>query len=173
MLHSEPGCKHGLNMSTELSPAASRFKQLLEQRGHVFDVVELPTSARTAKDAAASIGCSVAQIAKSLIFRGAETGDAVLAIVSGTNQADTGKLAALAGEQIGKADADFVRMQTGYAIGGVPPTGHKQTLRTWIDADLLQFDEIWAAAGTPHAVFGMPALRLTEVTGGTVADIKQ
>src|SRR5690625_2859762 len=130
-------------MPNQLSPTASRFRAMLEDRGYAFEVVELSDSTRTAKDAAKAIGCSVPQIAKSLIFRGSETGEALLAIVSGSNQADTGKLARLAGEAIEKADADFVRAQTGFAIGGVPPIGHRQPLRIWIDEDLLQYDEVW------------------------------
>lgn len=160
-------------MSKPLSKSAARFKQQLDDRGYVFDVVELPDSTRTAQEAAAAAGCTVPQIAKSLIFRCQESGDALLAIVGGANQADTDKLAALCGEPIGKADADFVRAQTGFAIGGVPPTGHPQPLRTLIDADLLEFEQIWAAAGTPRAVFSMPSAELAEVTGGTIGDIKR
>lgn len=158
-------------MSEQLSKSARRFKQLLVERGHELEVVEMPDSTRTAEDAARAIGCSVPQIAKSLVFKGDESGTAILAIVSGSNQADTDKLATLAGERIGKAKADFVRAQTGYAIGGVPPTGHAQPLRTFIDADLLQFADIWAAAGTPRAVFRLPTTQLAALTGGAVADI--
>lgn len=159
-------------MAQPLNSTATRFKQTLEARGYAFEVLELPDSTRTAKDAAKAIGCSVPQIAKSLIFRGGESGKAILAIVSGSNQCNTDKLAALAGESIGKADAAFVREQTGFVIGGLPPTGHKQALATWIDADLLQYDEIWGAAGTPRAVFGMPSRQLVAVCGGQLADIK-
>lgn len=160
-------------MTNTLSSSAERFRQQLEARGYAFEVVELPDSTRTAKDAAKAIGCSVPQIAKSLIFRGVETGAALLAIVSGSNQADTDRLAGLIGERLEKADADFVRAQTGYAIGGVPPTGHPQPLRTLIDRDLLAFDAIWAAAGTPRAVFRMPTAVLAELTSGRVEDIKR
>src|SRR6266550_2598859 len=124
----------------------------LDAAGIEARVVELAASTRTAAEAAAAIGCSVAQIAKSLVFRG-RSGEAILVIASGTNRVDEKKLAALAGEPIAKADADFVRERTGYAIGGVPPAGHASPLRTFIDRDLLLFDLIWAAAGTPHAVF--------------------
>lgn len=158
-------------MSEQLSKSTRRFKQLLAGRGHVLEVVELPDSARTAKDAARAIGCTVPQIAKSLIFKGGESDEAILAVVSGSNQVDTDKLAALAGEPIGKANADFVRARTGYAIGGVPPTGHVQPLRTFIDADLLAFEDIWAAAGTPRAVCCLPTSKLAELTGGTIEDI--
>lgn len=160
-------------MANQLSPSANRFKQLLADRGYSFEVVELPDSTRTARDAAQAIGCSVPQIAKSLVFRGRETGAALLAVVSGSNQADTAKLAALFGEPIEKADADFVREQTGFSIGGVPPTAHPRPLRTLIDADLLGFEHLWAAAGTPRAVFRLPTTELAALTHGRVEDIKQ
>lgn len=160
-------------MSKQLSRSAQRFQQLLHDQGHAFAVVELPGSTRTAVDAANAVGCSVPQIAKSLVFRGVESNTAILAIVSGSNRADTDKLAALAGEALIKADADFVRAQSGYAIGGVPPLGHREPLRTFIDADLLAFDAIWAAAGTPRAVFRLPTQALADVTGGQVDAIKQ
>jgi len=159
-------------VSEQLSNSARRFKQLLVARGYDFEIVEMPDSTRTAQDAAQAVGCSVPQIAKSLVFKGGESGTAILAIVSGANRADTDKLAAVAGESIGKARADFVRAQTGYAIGGVPPTGHAQPLRTFIDTDLLQFEQIWAAAGTPRAVFCLPPSQLAALTGGTVTDIR-
>src|SRR5699024_4487951 len=160
-------------MAEQLSSSALRFQQLLWDRGYVFEVVELPASTRTAKDAAQAIGCTVPQIAKSLIFKGHESGSAILAVVSGSNQADTDKLAALAGEQMDKADADFVRAKTGYAIGGVPPTGHREAIRTFIDADLLAFDQIWAAGGKPRFVFGFPPMELVALAEGVVAYIKQ
>lgn len=160
-------------MSEKLSSSARRFQQFLADRGYAFEVIELPDSTRTAKDAAGAIGCSVPQIAKSLVFRGRESGDALLAIVSGSNQADTARLAALAGEPIDMADADFARAKTGYAIGGVPPAGHPEAVRTFIDADLLGFAEIWAAGGTPRAVFGLPTSELPALTNGRVEDIKQ
>lgn len=161
------------DMTSKLSSSANRFSRLLNGRGYSYEIVELPGSTRTAKEAANAVGCTVPQIAKSLIFRGVETGDALLAIVSGSNQADTAKLSALCGESVKMADPDFVRSQTGFAIGGVPPTGHPKPLRTLIDGDLLEFDEIWAAAGTPRAVFCMPASQLMEVTDGKVEDITQ
>src|SRR5699024_4688358 len=135
----------GEAMAENLPSSARKLQQSLHDLGYFFEVFELPNSARTAQDAAQAIGCNVAQIAKSIVFRGKESGAAILAVVSGSNQADTAKLATLAGEPVGKANADFVRAHTGYVIGGVPPTGHEQPLRTFIDADLLVFDEIWAA----------------------------
>jgi prolyl-tRNA editing enzyme YbaK/EbsC (Cys-tRNA(Pro) deacylase) len=111
----------------------------------------------------------VEQIAKSLVFRGASTGRPVLVVASGANRVDEARLAALLGEPIDKADADFVRQDTGYAIGGVPPLGHATPLLTYIDQDLLAFDVIWAAAGTSNAVFPLTPSELVAMTGGTVA----
>src|SRR5881394_3052075 len=138
-----------------------RVQSALDAAGIAARVVELAASTRTASEAAAAIGCSVAQIAKSLVFRGARSGEAILVIASGTNRVDEEKIAALVGEPIAKADADFVRERTGYAIGGIPPAGHASPLRTFIDRDLLQFERIWAAAGTPHAVFELTPAQLT------------
>jgi prolyl-tRNA editing enzyme YbaK/EbsC (Cys-tRNA(Pro) deacylase) len=133
--------------------------------------VELPASTRTAKEAAQAIGCTVAQIVKSLIFRGSGTGKAILVLASGVNRVDEKRLGELAGEPVGKADADFVRRQTGFAIGGVPPIGHPAPIETYIDADLLQYGEIWAAAGTPRAVFRLKPQDLTKVSRGSVTSI--
>lgn len=160
-------------MTDKLSRSARRFQKLLRDTGYTVEVVELPESTRTAPDAAAAIGCCTAQIAKSLVFRGDESGQALLAVVGGANQADAGKLAALAGEPLALADARFVRAQTGYAVGGVPPLGHPAPLRTFIDEDLLAFDRVWAAAGTPRAVCCLPASELATMTNGQTKDIKQ
>jgi prolyl-tRNA editing enzyme YbaK/EbsC (Cys-tRNA(Pro) deacylase) len=130
--------------------------------------MELPQSTRTAADAAKAIGCEVGQIAKSLVFRAIESGSAVLVIASGTNRVNESAIAAAIGEPIGKADADFVRARTGFAIGGVPPIGHPEPIRTFIDEDLLRFDRIWAAAGTPNAVFELSPADLGQLTGGSV-----
>ena len=156
----------------DLSAAAHRVQLAVAAKGFNFEVRELPNSTRTAADAAAAVGCSVAEIAKSLVFKAKASGRAVLVITSGGNRVDTKKLAALLGEKIGKADADFVRQQTGFAIGGVPPLGHAAPLTTYIDADLLLLDTIWAAAGTPNALFTLPSKALEALTGGTVADVK-
>ena len=117
------------------------------------------------------MGCNVAQIAKSIVFCGAASGRAVLVIASGANRVDETAVAALLGEPLGKADADFVRRQTGFVIGGVPPVGHDRPLVTFIDEDLLAFTDIWAAAGTPFAVFRLDPRALPGLTGGTVAKI--
>lgn len=152
--------------------ATERVQSALDAAGIEARVVELSASTRTAAEAAAAIGCTVAQIAKSLVFRGAESGDAILVIASGTNRVNEKTLAQHAGEPIAKADADFVRERTGYAIGGVPPAGHTSEIRTFIDRDLLQFDRIWAAAGTPHAVFELTPAQLTNLVRGPVVEIQ-
>jgi prolyl-tRNA editing enzyme YbaK/EbsC (Cys-tRNA(Pro) deacylase) len=149
------------------SPSALKVQATLGGR---FEVLEFDLSTRTAADAAAAIGCEVAQIAKSLIFRGGNSGRAVLIIASGVDRVDEKKAAAAVGEPIARADADFVREATGFAIGGVPPVGHKVKPIVLIEESLLQFAEIWAAAGTPNAVFRLTPSDLVELTGGrTVA----
>ena len=159
-------------MSETLSTSAQKVQNLLKERGFSWQVVELPDSTRTAVEAANAIGCTVAQIVKSLIFRGKQSDTAILAVASGTNRVDEKRLRELAGETIEKASADFVRQHTGYAIGGVPPLGHSEPLKTFIDEDLLQYDEIWAAAGTPHAVFQLTPKDLQTMTGGQVVALR-
>jgi len=133
-------------------------------------VLEFDLGTRTAADAAAAIGCTVAQIAKSLVFR-ANSGKSVLVIASGVNRVNEKKAAALVGESIARADAEFVREATGFAIGGVPPVGHATTPVALIDQDLMAFEEIWAAAGTPNAVFRLTPADLVALTQGTIAAI--
>jgi len=159
------------SMNHELPRSVRRVQQALAAAGVEAQVVELPESTRTAVDAAAAIGCRVEQIAKSLIFRCTGSGLPVLVIASGTNRVDERLVAAHLGEPIAKADADFVRGATGFAIGGIPPLGHAAPLRTLIDADLLKLDTIWAAAGTPNAVFSLDAGQLTRATGGEVVPV--
>lgn len=156
----------------ELSAAALRVQHAVAAQGFDFNVREMPDSTRTAVEAAAAVGCAVDAIAKSLVFKTKISERPILVITSGGNQVDTKKIAALVGEKIGKADADFVRAQTGFAIGGVPPLGHTERLDIYIDEDLLQLDTIWAAAGTPNALFALPANVLQRLTGGAVADVK-
>ncbi len=159
---------------TELRSTSARTVQsALEAQGVQLNVVELSQSTRTAAEAAAAIGCTVAQIAKSLVFRGTQTDQPVLVIASGTNRVDEHKVAALVGEPITKADAAFVRTHTGFAIGGVAPVGHPQPLRTLLDQDLLQYDQLWAAAGTPHAVFPITPSELVQITNGDVIAVAQ
>jgi len=155
------------------SRSARRVQEALAARGFDFEVREFPESTRTSAEAAAAIGCAVGEIAKSLVFRGAESGEAVLIIASGANRVDPAKAEALLGEAIGRADADFVRAATGFAIGGVPPLGHDRPLVTLIDEDLLAFEVIWAAAGTPNAVFRLSPSDLSDLTGGRIGDVKQ
>jgi len=139
--------------------------------GDRFQVLEFDSSTRTAADAAAAIGCEVAEIAKSLIFHGRTSGRAVLIIASGVDRVDEKKAAAAVGEPIARADADFVREATGFAIGGVPPIGHKTKPVVLIEEQLMRFAEIWAAAGTPNAVFCLTPSDLVEMTGGRVAAV--
>jgi prolyl-tRNA editing enzyme YbaK/EbsC (Cys-tRNA(Pro) deacylase) len=160
-------------LSSGLKARARRVQEALAARGFAFEVREFPDSTRTSAEAAAAIGCSVAQIAKSLVFRGGESGRAVLIIASGANRVDPAKAEALLGEAIKRADADFVREATGFAIGGVPPLGHDRPLVTLIDEALLAFEEIWAAAGTPNAVFRLSPKDLGDLTGGRIGDLKQ
>ena len=139
--------------------------------GDDFQVLEFDESTRTAADAAAAIGCTVGQIAKSLIFRATESARPVLAIASGSVRVDERRLSSLLGEDIGRADAAFVREHTGFAIGGVPPVGHRSPPIIFIDETLLEFETIWAAGGTPNAVFRLQPEDLVRLTGGTVAAI--
>jgi len=154
-----------------LKSSAQKVQDALAAAGFSNQVVELPDSTRTSAEAAAAVGCAVEQIAKSLVFRGKQSGAAILVIASGGNRVDEKKLKALAGENISKPDADFVREQTGFVIGGVPPIGHAQPLRTFIDRDLWRYHEIWAAAGHPNAVFRLTPDELAAMTGGAVADL--
>jgi prolyl-tRNA editing enzyme YbaK/EbsC (Cys-tRNA(Pro) deacylase) len=150
------------------SPSALKVQAVLGDR---FQVLEFDASTRTAADAAAAIGCEVAQIAKSLIFRGRTSGKAVLIVASGVDRVDEMKAAAAIGEPLARADADFVREATGFAIGGVPPVGHKAAPIVLIEESLFKLDEIWAAAGTPNAVFRLTPSDLVELTGGRTAAV--
>ncbi len=160
-------------MSNEnLSKSAQSIQDILSQKGLAFKVVELSASTRTAQEAADAIGCQVAQIVKSLIFCTKQTLKPILVLASGVNRVDEKKIEQLVGEKITKADAGFTRNVTGFAIGGIPPVGHKRALETFIDQDLLQFDELWAAAGTPHAVFKLNSTNLQSLTHGKIVAIK-
>jgi prolyl-tRNA editing enzyme YbaK/EbsC (Cys-tRNA(Pro) deacylase) len=158
-------------MSQELSPSAKKVQNALAGLGLSLQVVELPASTRTAVEAAQAVGCQVGQIVKSLIFKGKRSERPILVVASGANRVDEKKIEALIGEPLGKADADFVRQRTGFVIGGVPPVGHAERLETFIDRDLLQHGEIWAAAGTPNAVFRLTPADLVKMTGGQVVEI--
>ena len=159
-------------MSEPLSSSAQKVQDALSSLGLTLQVVELPDSTRTAVEAAQAIGCQVGQIVKSLVFKGKRSGRPVLVAASGPNRVDERKIEALISEPLGKADAEFVRQRTGFVIGGVPPVGHSEQLETFIDQDLMQYDEIWAAAGTPHAVFRLTPADLVRITGGRVVAAK-
>ena len=157
-----------------LKSSAQKVQDALDALGFQnINVLELPASTRSAAEAAQAIDCQVGQIAKSLIFKTKTSQRPVLVIASGVNRVDVRRVNELIGEKITKADADFVRQQTGFAIGGVPPVGHSKPLDIFIDADLLTYDQIWAAAGTPHAVFQLTPVDLVAMTGGQVAELKQ
>jgi len=150
--------------------APDRVRAALSAAGVVAHIQEFPSSTRTAQDAAAAVGTSVGQIVKSLVFMSGSV--PVLALVSGANQLDPDRLAALTGLPIGKADADAVRLATSYSIGGVPPIGFPAPIPTFIDRDLLQYDVVWAAAGTPRHVFAIAPAELVRVTEGVVSDLR-
>lgn len=154
-----------------LSSSAQKVQEALNLKGLTLEVVELPASTRSAAEAAIAVGCTLGQIVKSLVFRGLDSDRPILVETSGSNRVDEAKLSAQLGERVGKADAEFVRQRTGFAIGGVPPVGHAENLLTFIDQDLLQYAEIWAAAGTPNAVFRLTPNDLVHVTGGQVVQI--
>ncbi|GAB4394176.1 MAG: hypothetical protein Tsb0032_16910 [Kiloniellaceae bacterium] len=149
------------------------MQQAIEAAGFDFEVKQFPASTRTSEEAAAAIGCEVAQIAKSLIFRAKESNRPVLVMASGANRVDEKAVGRLLGEKLARADADFVRSATGFAIGGVPPVGHRETPVAFIDEDLMVLEEIWAAAGTPNAVFRLTPAELVALTGGRVAACKK
>jgi prolyl-tRNA editing enzyme YbaK/EbsC (Cys-tRNA(Pro) deacylase) len=155
-----------------LSPTAQRVQDMLKEHGYDLEVIEFTESTRTSQEAAERAGCSLGQITKSLIFKAKESGKPVLVLASGANRVNEGRIGEYMGESIGRADADFVRSVTGFAIGGVPPIGHAQSMATYIDEDLLQYDTIWAAAGTHKAIFKLTPEQLRKMTGGTVAAIK-
>lgn len=159
-------------MSNSLSPSAQRVQHILDGLGFRLTVVELSQSTRTSAEAAQACECEVGQIAKSLVFKGKRSGKPVLVIASGSNRVNEKTLAMLIGEPVERPDADYVRERTGYAIGGVAPVGHSARLDVFIDEDLLQYEWIWAAAGTPHAVFRLTPADLVRMAGGQVVAVK-
>jgi prolyl-tRNA editing enzyme YbaK/EbsC (Cys-tRNA(Pro) deacylase) len=154
-----------------LPRSSARVADALASRGHSAAIRLLEDSAASAAQAAAALGVAQRQIVKSLVFRGRESGDAVLALVGGESRVETGLLAAHLGEPVERPDADWVREQTGFAIGGVPPVGHARPLRTVADRGLEALDELWASAGTPHTVFALRGDELVALTGAELADI--
>ncbi len=150
-----------------------RVEAALQAAGIAADIVEFDASTRTSADAAAAIGCTVAQIAKSVILRAKDSERAVLVVTSGINRVCEKTVAQLVGEKIGRADADFVREKTGFVIGGVAPVAHVSALITLVDEDLLHHTELWAAAGTPNSVFRITPDQLLHLTAGRIAKVKE
>ncbi len=155
-----------------LSTSAQKIQDQLKSRGFEYTVTEHAESTRTAQEAADRAGCEIGQIVKSLIFKGKESGKPILVLTSGANRVDEKRISEYAGESIGRADADFVRTVTGFAIGGVPPIGHAQRMETYLDEDFLQYGTIWAAAGTPNAIFELKTADLQKMTEGKVVRVK-
>ena len=153
-----------------MKPSVQRVADALKAAGLEAEIRETPASTRTAEEAAAAIGTTAPRIVKSLVFLADDA--PILALVSGSNRLDTDRLGQALGKTIARADAATVRAATGFAIGGVPPLGHATALQVLIDRDLLQFDRVWAAAGTPNAVFPIAPRQLVSATGGLVVDLK-
>lgn len=160
-------------MSSDLSSSAERVQSFITGLGFSFKVRELPSSTRTSQEAAESIGCEVSQIAKSLVFKEQDSGRPVLIIASGSNRVDLEKVKLETGLSLGKADGEYVKERVGFAIGGIPPVGHREPLKTLLDLDLKQYEIIWAAAGTPHAVFELKSADLQPLTKGTWVDLAE
>ncbi|HJV25618.1 MAG TPA: YbaK/EbsC family protein [Aromatoleum sp.] len=153
-------------------PTALKTQQRLADAGITAQVVEFEQPTRTSAEAAAAIGCTVAEIAKSIVFRAKDSGRAVVVVASGDNRVCEKKVSRLVGEALGRADADFVRQATGYVIGGVAPLGHAQPVELLLDTDLQHFERVWAAAGTPFSVFPLTPAELARLTGVEWSDIR-
>ncbi len=152
-----------------MSKSLARVRAAIETLGLTAEIRDVG-QARTAQEAADSVGCHLDQIAKSIIFRAEHSGDAVLFLTAGGNRVDSTKASACAGEPLGKADADLIRAQTGFAIGGVSPIGHLTPIRAWLDPRLLEFDVVWAAAGTPRHVFPLDSKLLPKISSAQISD---
>jgi prolyl-tRNA editing enzyme YbaK/EbsC (Cys-tRNA(Pro) deacylase) len=155
-----------------LPKSAQSVQDALSEKGLQNRVINFPASTKTAQDAAATIGCQVAQIVKSLIFKTKDSNKPILVLASGVNRVNEKTIETHVSEKITKADADFARETTGFAIGGIPPIGHQQAIETFIDEDLLKFEELWAAAGTPNTVFNLNSSDLQGLTNGKIISIK-
>ncbi|AMQ06379.1 YbaK/EbsC family protein [Sporosarcina psychrophila] len=156
----------------KLTTSVKQVQEKLLELGHPNEVVKLTDSARTAQEAADALGCEVAQIAKSIIFKLKSTNEPLLVVASGINRIDEKLVAQTLNDKLCKADADFVRESTGFVIGGVPPLGHKNSVLTLIDEDLFKYETIWAAAGHPKAVFQLTPDELEKMTNGQVISVK-
>jgi prolyl-tRNA editing enzyme YbaK/EbsC (Cys-tRNA(Pro) deacylase) len=161
----------GMRHMSELKPAAQRVQDALQAKGLDSQVRHMPRTTRTAEEAAAVCGCAVGQIVKSLVFRGARSGNAYLLLVSGSNRVNEKGVADRIGEPLRRPDAQYVRDTTGFAIGGIPPLGHERALATYMDEALLGYEVVWAAAGTPDAVFPAHPARLAEAAGATIITV--
>lgn len=160
-------------MNKPLSASAQKIQEALHALGYPLNVIEYEMHTRTAQQAADAVGCTLGQIVKSLIFKGQVTGKPILVLTSGSNRVDEARISAYAGEPIGRADPEFVREVTGFAIGGVPPIAHSKPMETYLDEDLMQYGSIWAAGGTPNAVFELAPATLQTMTRGIIAQVKQ
>ncbi|MGL4279697.1 MAG: YbaK/EbsC family protein [Albidovulum sp.] len=153
-----------------MSKSVKRVRAALETAGLATEIVEMAEGTRTAEDAARAAGCAVDQIVKSIIFRGEETGHVVLFLTAGGNRVSVEKASAVAGQRLGKADADLIRAETGFGIGGVAPLGHLSPVPSFFDPKLLDFPTVWAAAGTPRHIFAAPPAALLAATGAVLAE---
>jgi len=159
-------------MEKFLSPSAQKVQDALTNLGYSYVVLESEVHTRTAQQAADRVGCKLGQITKSLIFKGLTSGKPILVLTSGENRVDEAHISQLTGESITRADPEFVRNVTGFAIGGIPPIAHVQSMETYIDEDLLQYETIWAAAGTPNSLFELIPDTLKTMTGGRIVKVK-
>lgn len=159
-------------MLSNQKKSTEKVQAALSKYGFELNIVEFSESTRTAQEAADAIGCTVGQIAKSLIFKGKESQKPILIITSGSNRVNEKSVKELIGEKLEKADAKFVLEHTGFVIGGVPPVGHATPINTFIDEDLMRYNEIWAAAGTPNTVFKLTPEILAEITKGRIINVK-
>lgn len=159
-------------MGKQMSSGAQRVQKALQECGLEAEVMELPQSTRSAKEAAEAVGCSVSQIAKSIVFRTTQSQRPILVIASGPNTINEDRISSLVSEPVKMANPDFVKSKTGFSIGGVAPVGHLEKPEIFIDEDLFKYKEIWAAAGTPHAVFRLTPQELEKITGGRVISVK-
>jgi prolyl-tRNA editing enzyme YbaK/EbsC (Cys-tRNA(Pro) deacylase) len=159
-------------MEKALSPSAQKVQDALNAMEYTFTVIESELHTRTAQQAADAMGCTLGQITKSLIFKGQNSGKPILVLTSGANRVDETRVSAYAQEPIGRANPDFVRTVTGFAIGGVPPIAHAQPMETYLDEDLMTYATIWAAAGTPNSLFELTPAALKAITNGRVIQVK-
>lgn len=160
-------------MEKKLKSSAQKIQDILHTYNLNMKVIEFAETTRTSQDAANAIGCDIGQIAKTLIFKGKFSEKPICIIASGKNRVDEKKIALMLGEEIEKSDAEFVLKHTGFAIGGVPPIGYELEITPLIDEDLMQYLEIWSAAGTPHSVFCLSPKDLLLITDGRITDIKK